>query len=232
MTDPFDHQPLKKLLFPMWIVWGALLLTLRAGDPSTVSNPHAGAEGGDEGFPGFSSPHFQPVANGNVPTLPQQGPFNPAPQINPLQPQSPGPLGQFPGAFAPPPPSQTLPVQLYAVPVPPSVLGMPPGALQPGAPNVSLGFTGGGVPQLGSTGSTNAPAATFFAMGPTALLNQFAQPPMVPFGQVGVQPQPYVSGLSVVGANFNPFTPTCNYYFFPNCGQGGGFSTNFRYSTR
>ncbi|AFS52638.1 hypothetical protein [Leptospirillum ferriphilum] len=230
MTDPFDHPSLKKLLFPMWIVWAAFLLTLRAGGPDLPANPHTGADGDGEGFSGFTPPHYQPVANANVPTLPLGSPFNPAPPISPVSPPSPGPLGQASGSFSPPAPSSSLPVQLYSVPLPSSSLGMSQGAVEPSAPVLSFGLTNGGVPQISPPAST--PSITYFAMGPSSLLNQFAQPPMVPFGQVGVQPQPYVSGLSVVGTFPNPFTPTCNYYFFPNCGQNGGFSTNFRYSTR
>ncbi len=228
MTDPFDHPNLKKLLFPMWIVWGAFLLTLRAGGPETTSNPHMGSDG--DGFPGFTAPHYQPVANQNVPALPTGPSFNPVPAIGSTSSPTSGPLGQVSGAFSPPVPSSALPVQLYSVPLPPPVLGMSPGVIQPSAPVLSFGLTGGGVPQISTGGGL--PSITYFSMGPASLLNQFEQPPMVPFGQVGVQPQAYVSGLSVVGIFPNPFTPTCNYYFFPNCGQNGGFSTNFRYSTR
>ncbi|MCL4462026.1 MAG: hypothetical protein M1297_10040 [Nitrospirae bacterium] len=230
MTDPFDHPSLKKLLVPMWIVWGAFLLVLRSGGPEAISHPHMGADGEGEDVPGFSAPHYQPVANANGPAVPAGPVFNPAPTIRPMSDLSSGPLGQSPGAFVPPSPSSSLPIQPYSVPLPSAVLGMSSGTVQPAAPVLSFGLTGGGVPQI-STGSS-VPSITYFSMGPASLLNQFAQPPMVPFGQVGVQPQAYVSGLSVVGTFPNPFTPTCNYYFFPNCGQNGGFSTNFRYSTR
>ncbi|MHB1605993.1 MAG: hypothetical protein ACYCTV_06335 [Leptospirales bacterium] len=227
--DPFDHRPMRKMLIPMWIAWVALLLATHVMDPPMIPPAHQDLEPGQEGGPGFSGPHFQPIANSNVPILPAPSTFSPTPALNPFNPATPGPLGQSSSAFLPQPPTNSLPLQILSVPSPTSALGLPPGSFLPPSPNVSLGVSGG-VPQ--SVGPAPIATITYFTMGPSTLLNQFSQPPMVPFGQVGLQPQGYIPTLSAGGINVNPFNPTCNYYFFPNCGQGGGFSQNFRYSTR
>lgn len=219
---------MKKLLIPMWIAWVALLLASHVMEPTVVPSARQDLEPGQEGGSDFSGPHFQPVANNNIPLLPAPLPFNPAPSVNPFNPSgAAGPLGQSSGAFQPQSPSNSLPVPLMPVPTIAPVLGLPPGSFAPAAPTVSLGL-------LGGTAQPVAPAPGVFvfpfSMGPATLLNQFAQPPLVPFGQVGVPPQAYVPSLNSGGQN--PFSLQCNYYFFPNCGANGGKSQNFRYSTR
>ncbi|MHB1287324.1 MAG: hypothetical protein ACYCYP_12375 [Leptospirales bacterium] len=210
----------------MWIAWGVLLFASHAMQPTVVSSPHEELEPGQEGGPSYSGPHFQPVANGS-PSLPGALPFNPAPSVSPFNPSGAGPLGQSPGVFQPPSPTNSLPVPLMPVPVIAPALGLPPGSFAPASPTISLGLLGG--TNQAVPASPNAFVIPF-SMGPTTLLNQFAQPPLVPFGQVGVPPQAYVPSLNSGGQN--PFSLQCNYYFFPNCGANGGQAQNFRYTTR
>jgi hypothetical protein len=163
-----------------------------------------------------------------ISVLPAAPAFNPIPPITPFSPVGGSPLGQSPSVFAPQGPSQTLPIAPLSSPIIPPVMGLPPGSFSPGSPVLfSLGpLLGGGIPQ--SAGSSSPVQA--FSMGPTTLLNQFSQPPMVPYGQVGVPPAAYNPSLG--SQNGNPFALTCNYYFFVNCGASGGQAQNFKYSTR
>ncbi len=224
--DPFDYRAMRKLLIPMWIAWVVLLFASHAMQPTVVSSPHEDLEPGQEGGGSYSEPHFQPVAN-NFSPLPSALPFNPAPSVSPFNPSGAGSLGQGPGVFQPPSPTNSLPVLPAPLPVIVPALGLPPGSFAPASPTISLGLLGG--TNQAVPASPNAFIIPF-SMGPTTLLNQFAQPPLVPFGQVGVPPQAYVPSLNSGGPN--PFALQCNYYFFPNCGANGGQSQNFRYSTR
>ncbi len=162
--------------------------------------------------------------------LPGPPSFTPIPPINPFSPTGSGVLGQSSGTFAPPAPLSTLPVSPLSTPVLPPALGIPPGSFAPAPPVLSgLGPNLGGALVTGVGGAVSAPVQPF-SMGPATLLNQFAQPPLVPFGQVGIPPAAYNPSLSQ--GNANPFSLTCNYYFFVNCGASGGQAQNFKYSTR
>lgn len=163
-----------------------------------------------------------------ISSMPSASSFTPIPPVTPFTPPGGSPLGQSPGVFVPQGPSQNLPLNPLSPPIIPPVLGLPPGSFSPGSPVLfSLGpILGGGIQQ---GGGLSAPVQVF-SMGPTTLLNQFAQPPMVPYGQVGVPPAAYNPSLG--GQNGNPFALTCNYYFFVNCGASGGQAQNFKYSTR
>lgn len=164
----------------------------------------------------------------NISSLPAAPNFVAIPPVTPFNPSGGSPLGQTPGAFVPQLPNSSLPVVPLSVPIIPPSLGLPLGSFSPGAPVLfSLGPLLGGPIQQGA--GLSAPVQAF-SMGPATLLNQFAQPPLVPYGQVGVPPAAYNPSLG--GQAGNPFALTCNYYFFVNCGASGGQAQNFKYSTR
>ena len=160
--------------------------------------------------------------------LPSAPNFVAIPPVTPFNSSQSSPLGQSPGTLVPQEPSLSLPIVPLSTPIISPVLGLPPGSFLPGSPVLfSLGpILGGGIQQ----GEGISAPVQAFSMGPTTLLNQFAQPPMVPYGQVGVPPAAY--NPSFGGQNGNPFSLTCNYYFFVNCGASGGQAQNFKYSTR
>lgn len=228
--DPFDEAPIRRLLVPMWIAWLILLAATYLMEPSFGGHGRTMRPGG-EMSPGIQAPHYQPAANIQIPSTPPATPFTPAPQVAPFNPAVPTPLGEAPGVFQPASPSTQLPVPPILAPAIPSTLGLPPGAFAPAQPILNVGLANGGPPtQILSAG---APLVLGFSMGPTTLLTQFAQVPIVPFGQVGFPPATYTAGFgSVTGRQANPFSPTCNYYFFVNCGAQGGLTQQFGYSSR
>lgn len=186
-----------------WVLWWAFLGLISLGKVFMADGA------GMSFFP--AAPNFVPI--------PPSTPFNPSPA---------SPLGQSPGAFAPQGPNSLLPIPPLSTPVISPVLGLPLGSFSPGSPVLfSLGpILGGGIQQ---GAGVSAPVQSF-SMGPETLLNQFVQPPMVPYGQVGVPPAAY--NPSIGGQAGNPFALTCNYYFFVNCGASGGQAQNFKYSNR
>lgn len=224
-----------RLLFGLWCL---LLVGQIMARPSFMGEE--GNFGGGPERPGFHHPRapgsrkdrplhprFTPIA-GDLPVL-----LSPSPIAGTgggsLPPPAgfPGSFGQTSAAFAPPPP-----VSLGVGPppvgvIPPVPLGQGPSAFAPSAPQLSI------VPIAGApvaAGAGGIPLFIPFALGPTALLNQFLQPPLLPFGQVGLQPVPYLPGF--FSGNVNPFNRTCNYYFFAGCGASGGEVTNFNFSSR
>ncbi len=229
--DPFDEAPIRRLLIPMWIAWLVLLVTIHLMETPFEGHGGRGMRPGGQEAPGGAVPYFQPTAGISIPSTPPVAPFTPAPSLTPFAPAQPAPLGEAPGAFQPAAPSTQLPVSPIPAPAIPSFLGLPAGAFAPAQPILNLGLASGGPPtQILSSG---APLVLGFSMGPTTLLTQFAQIPIVPFGQVGFPPQIYTPGFgSVTGRQVNPFSPTCNYYFFVNCGASGGLTQQFGYSSR
>jgi hypothetical protein len=229
--DPFDEAPIRRLLIPMWIAWLVLLGAIHLMESPFEGHDGLGMRPGGQEAPGGAAPHFQPAAGIAIPTTPPASPFTPAPVLAPFAPTVPTPLGEAPGVVQPQAPSTQLPVPPILAPAIPSSLGLPPGAFAPAQPILNLGLASGGPPtQILSPG---APLVLGFSMGPTTLLNQFAQVPVVPFGQVGFPPGTYAPGFgSITGRQVNPFSPTCNYYFFVNCGASGGLTQQFGYSSR
>jgi len=169
-------------------------------------------------------PRFTPVAS--VPVISIDG----APGGVSLPPPSgfPGAFGQTSGAFSPPPPTSLGVTPPSVVTIPQVTLGQGAGAFSPALPQLSI------VPLAGNAVSTSTgggiPLFVPFALGPTAILNQFVQPPLIPFGQVGIQPVAYLPGFFT--GNANPFNRTCNYYFFAGCGASGGAVADFNFSSR
>lgn len=170
------------------------------------------------------------VNGASISAMPSFPAFNPTSNPSPFNPGGGAPLGQTPGVFAPQGPNVSLPISPSLAPIILPALGLPPGSFSPASPVLfSLGpLLGGGI-LPGGGGGISAPVQAF-SMGPATLLNQFSQPPMVPYGQVGVPPAAYNPSLG--GQGGNPFALTCNYYFFVNCGASGGQAQNFKYSTR
>ena len=228
-------SPVDIFLLVLW----ALLLVLASG-----------RHGGLPGMGGEDSPGGDPHSSGggafhhphrNVPLTPRftpiAQPFSLVPigappmgQVAlPPAPNLPGAFGQGSAAFAPPPPSS------IGV-APPTVLLIPQGGLGvsstnafvPPLPQMPPLSVAGNAPQAAPGQGT--PYFVPFALGPTAILNQFVQPPLVPFGQVGVPPQNYLPGFFT--GNANPFNRSCNYYDFAGCGSSGGAVADFNFSTR
>ncbi len=219
-------------------LWALLLVLSSSGGPARMSGM-GGEEfpGGDPHQPGggsFHHPHH----------VPQQPRFTPiaqpflvapigAPPLGPVTlpstPNLPGAFGQGSSAF--------LPAAPASVGVsPPAVLLIPQGGLGVSSTNAFVPP----LPQMPTLSvAGNAPQAAPgqgpqnfvpFALGPTAILNQFVQPPLVPFGQVGVPSQSYLPGF--FSGNANPFNRSCNYYYFAGCGSSGGAEADFNFSTR
>jgi hypothetical protein len=107
-------------------------------------------------------------------------------------------------------------------------LGQGPVAFAPLPPQIALVPLAGNA--VSTTGTAGIPLFVPFALGPTAILNQFVQPPLLPFGQVGVPVQSYLPGFFT--GNANPFNRSCNYYFFAGCGASGGAVADFNFSSR
>ncbi|EQD24581.1 MAG: hypothetical protein D084_Lepto4C00408G0006 [Leptospirillum sp. Group IV 'UBA BS'] len=168
-------------------------------------------------------PRFTPVAV----LVPPIGSPPVGPVSLPATPNLPGAFGQTSGAFAPPPPTGLSVGPPAVLLIPQTPLGQGSGAFAPSAPT-GLQF----VPLAGNAPQTQGGIPYFvpFAMGPTSIINQFVQPPLVPFGQVGVPVQPYLPGFFT--GNANPFNRSCNYYYFAGCGPSGGAVTDFNFSTR
>ncbi len=142
----------------------------------------------------------------------------------------PGTFGQISGAFTPPTPSALTVGPPPVLLIPPVSLGQGGGIFAPSPPQfqVQAAPFAGNAPQ--ASPGAGAPLFIPFAQGPTSILNQFIQPPLVPFGQVGVQVSSYLPGFFT--GNANPFNRTCNYYYFQGCGPSGGAVTDFNFSTR
>ena len=168
-------------------------------------------------------PQFTPVAvvvppigtpPGNVVTLP-------APTL-------PGAFGQTQSSFSPPPPAAVTVGPPPVLLIPTTPLGQGSAIFAAPAPPLQLVPIAGAAPQ--ASPGAGIPFFVPFAQGPTAIINQFIQPPLVPFGQVGVQSGSYLPGF--FSGNANPFSRTCNYYYFQGCGPSGGAVTDFNFSTR
>ncbi|MHB8369825.1 MAG: hypothetical protein ACYDBP_09050 [Leptospirales bacterium] len=225
----------------MLVFWGLLLVltsgrggVFSGGEGSGLPDSHPQLPGGGS----FMHPHspedreplhprFTPIAGPVVVTpigAPPLGPIS-----LPSAPNLPGAFGQGSAIFAPPPPASVGVA-------PPAVLLIPQGGLGisstnafvPGPPQLPVLSVAGNAPQA-SLGE-GIPFFVPFALGPTAILNQFVQPPLLPFGQVGVPPQNYLPGFFT--GTPNPFNRSCNYYYFAGCGGSGGAAADFNYSSR
>ena len=219
------------------VLWALLLVVASGGRGGFPGMSGGGLPGGDPFHSGGAyhhprqrvpqSPRFTPIAQ-PFSVVPIGGP--PLGQVSlPSVPNLPGAFGQSSAVFAPPPPTNVTVA-------PPTVLLIPQGGLgvsstnafippSPQMPSVSVA---GNAPQAAPGQGT--PYFVPFALGPTAILNQFIQPPLVPFGQVGVPAQNYLPGFFL--GNANPFNRSCNYYYFAGCGASGGAVTDFNFSTR
>ena len=223
------------LLLVLW----ALLLVLASGRPEGL----LGMGGGD---PSGGDPHFSPGGafhhpKQHVPLHPQFTPIAQPLTVAPIgasplgtvalpaAPNLPGAFGQGSAAFAPPPPANVGVAPPPVLLIPQVGLGVSStNAFVPPTPQMPPLSLAGNAPQAAPGQGT--PYFVPFALGPTAILNQFVQPPLVPFGQVGVPAQSYLPGFFT--GNANPFNRSCNYYFFAGCGSSGGAVADFNFSTR
>ena len=185
-------------------------------ETAPAPSPHGG--------PRLLHPQFTPVAVG----VPPIGSPPLAPVTLPATPNLPGAFGQTSGSFAPPPPTGLSVAPPSVILIPQTPLGEGGGAFVPPAPGFQLVPLAGNAPQ--SQAGAGIPYFVPFAQGPTSIINQFIQPPLVPFGQVGVPVQSYLPGFFT--GNANPFNRSCNYYYFAGCGPSGGAVTDFNFSTR
>ena len=217
------------------IVWCLILAGQGAGRLDLPGGPGPGfPDGASPESPRFSPappprdqplhPKFTPVAV----LVPPIGTSPLSPVSLPGTPNLPGAFGQTSGAFAPPPPTGLTVGPPPVLLIPPTPLGQGGGAFAPSAPALQLVPLAGNAPQIQAGGGI--PYFVPFAQGPTSIINQFIQPPLVPFGQVGVPVQSYLPGFFT--GNANPFNRSCNYYYFAGCGPSGGAVTDFNFSTR
>ncbi len=191
---------------------------------SDGNSPRSSPAPGPHEGPRLLHPRFTPVAV----AVPPIGSPPIAPVTLPATPSLPGAFGQTSGSFAPPPPTGLSVAPPSVILIPQTPLGEGGGAFVPPAPALSLVPLAGNAPQSQAGGGI--PYFVPFALGPTAIINQFIQPPLVPFGQVGVPAQSYLPGFFT--GNANPFNRSCNYYYFAGCGPSGGAVTDFNFSTR
>ena len=217
------------------IVWCLILAGQGAGRLDLPGGPGPGfPDGASPESPRFSPappprdqplhPRFTPVAV----LVPPIGSSPVSPVSLPGTPNLPGAFGQSSGTFAPPPPTGLTVGPPPVLLIPPTPLGQGGGAFAPSAPALQLVPLAGNAPQI-QVGA-GIPYFVPFAQGPTSIINQFIQPPLVPFGQVGVPVQSYLPGFFT--GNANPFNRSCNYYYFAGCGPSGGAVTDFNFSTR
>lgn len=220
----------------LFVLWCLLLAGQGVNSPVSSQEGWFGGGGGGQppsrepgpgsrgGGPAPLHPRFTPVAGELVPPIGgSSGGLSLPPPVG-----FPGAFGQNPNAFSPPSPTSfgVLPPPIGTIP--PGPLGQGSSAFSPPAPQMSIVPLAGNAPAL--VGSEGIPLFVPFALGPTAILNQFVQPPLVPFGQVGIPVQSYLPGFFT--GNLNPFNRSCNYYFFAGCGASGGAVTDFNFSTR
>ncbi len=215
------------------IVWCLILAGQGLDRFDIPGGPDPGLPGGSspEGHGFAPSPRNQPLHPKFTPVATVVPPIGSAP-VGPVSlpgtPNLPGAFGQTSGAFAPPPPTGLSVGPPPVLLIPQTPLGQGGGAFAPPTPNLSLVPLAGNAPQI-QTGA-GIPYFVPFAQGPTSIINQFIQPPLVPFGQVGVPVQSYLPGFFT--GNVNPFNRSCNYYYFAGCGPSGGAVTDFNFSTR
>ncbi len=217
------------------IVWCLILAGQGLDRFDLPGGPDPGLPGGSSpeghGFAPSPSPRNQPLHPKFTPVATVVPPIGSAP-VGPVSlpgtPNLPGAFGQTSGAFAPPPPTGLSVGPPTVLLIPQTPLGQGGGAFAPPTPNLSLVPLAGNAPQI-QTGA-GIPYFVPFAQGPTSIINPFIQPPLVPFGQVGVPVQSYLPGFFT--GNVNPFNRSCNYYYFAGCGPSGGAVTDFNFSTR
>lgn len=211
------------------IVW-FLILAGQAVDRAR-HDPQDGLHGLGSGEGPGSPHHGGPHGFGRAPLVPHFSPvagFTPLIGGLPSPVGSPGAFGQGQGAFTPPQPSSFGVIPPPTSLIPQGPLGQGPGTFAPGAPQLPVLPLAGNAPQTLS--GEGIPLFVPFALGPTAILNQFVQPPLIPFGQVGVPPQAYLPGFFT--GNGGTLSRSCNYYFFAGCGANGGAEADFNFSTR
>ncbi|MGC8529781.1 MAG: hypothetical protein ACP5OP_06235 [Leptospirillia bacterium] len=220
------------------VLWALLLVVASGGRGGFLGMKGEGLPGEDPFHSGGDALHHPRPRVPQTPRFtPIAQPFSVVPigapplgQVSlPSVPNLPGAFGQSSAAFAPSSPT-TIGV------APPTVLLIPQGGLGvsstnafvPPSPQMPSLSVAGNAPQAAP--GQGIPYFVPFALGPTSILNQFIQPPLVPFGQVGVPSQNYLPGFFT--GNVNPFNRSCNYYYFAGCGPSGGAVTDFNFSTR